>query len=353
MPAYAEVFQRVEKKYRLDAAQRATLEEGLAAVLAPDAFGRTRVTSLYLDTPERSLIDRSLEKPRYKEKLRLRAYGDAAGDALVRALAPGAPRAGAPLPEAPAPEAPVLVFLEIKKKLSGVVYKRRVGLSLDAAAAYLGGMPYEDACAAFPLGDAALQQASLTARSRQIARELDAALARHGRLGPSMAIACERVAWAPLDPEACGLRVTFDDRLAYLDLQALAADRAWRPVIDADEAVMEIKNAGPYPRWLAALLAGVRAFPASFSKYGTAYRLAAATFRAENGTDRRFGTVRQGSPVRSAGVSAGQILRDGENAPYGRQKRRQDPALAYRTVDQCHFDPKKWRQLIMKGGRCA
>lgn len=298
MPGYAEVFQRIEKKYRVDAAQRALLEAGLGAALAPDAYGRSRVTSLYLDTPDRALIDRSLEKPTYKEKLRLRAYGPEAGAALAAAFAPGAapaaPRpAAAPAAPLPCPAAPsrgaagaassspdsaaassTPVFLEIKKKLRGVVYKRRVALSLGAAVAYLGGAPYGDACAAHPLADPALQARSLSARSRQIARELDAALARHGRLVPSMAIACERVAWAPADPDApaaAGLRATFDDRLAFLDLMAPAP--AWRPVIPPADAVMEVKSVGPYPRWLADLLAQARAYPASFSKYGTAYRL--------------------------------------------------------------------------------
>ncbi len=310
MPGYAEVFQRIEKKYRVDAAQRALLEAGLGAALAPDAYGRSRVTSLYLDTPDRALIDRSLEKPTYKEKLRLRAYGPEAGAALAAAFAPGAAPpspaafapgsapaasrpAAAPAVPLPCPTAPsrgasgaafsspdlaaassAPVFLEIKKKLRGVVYKRRVALSLGAAVAYLGGAPYGDACAAHPLADPALQARSLSARSRQIARELDAALARHGRLVPSMAIACERVAWAPADPDApaaAGLRVTFDDRLAFLDLMAPAP--AWRPVIPPADAVMEVKSVGPYPRWLADLLAQARAYPASFSKYGTAYRL--------------------------------------------------------------------------------
>lgn len=298
MSGYAEVFQRIEKKYRVDAAQRALLEAGLGAALAPDAYGRSRVTSLYLDTPDRALIDRSLEKPTYKEKLRLRAYGPEAGAALVAAFAPGSTPAAsrpaaAPAVPLPCPAAPsrgasgaafsspdlaaassTPVFLEIKKKLRGVVYKRRVALSLGAAVAYLGGTPYGDACAAHPLADPALQARSLSARSRQIARELDAALARHGRLVPSMAIACERVAWAPADPDApaaAGLRVTFDDRLAFLDLMAPAP--AWRPVIPPADAVMEVKSVGPYPRWLADLLAQARAYPASFSKYGTAYRL--------------------------------------------------------------------------------
>ena len=279
MPGYAEVFQRIEKKYRVDAAQRALLEAGLGAALAPDAYGRSRVTRLYMDSPDRALIDRSLEKPTYKEKLRLRAYGPEAGAALAAAFAPGAapaaPRpAAAPSSPDPAAASSTPVFLEIKKKLRGVVYKRRVALSLGAAVAYLGGAPYGDACAAHPLADPTLQARSLSPRSRQIARELDAALARHGRLVPSMAIACERVAWAPADPDApaaAGLRVTFDDRLAFLDLMAPAL--SWRPVIPPADAVMEVKSVGPYPRWLADLLAQARAYPASFSKYGTAYRL--------------------------------------------------------------------------------
>lgn len=200
MPAYADVFQRVEKKYRLDAARRAALEEGLAAALAPDGYGRACITSLYLDTPERTLIDRSLEKPPYKEKLRLRAYGEPAGRALAAAFAGGAGLAapaavsgGAGLAAPAAADLGMPVFLEIKKKFRGVVYKRRVSLSLGAAVAYLDGVPYEEACAARPLADAALQQASLAPRSRQIARELDAALVRHGRLAPSMAFAAS--AW--------------------------------------------------------------------------------------------------------------------------------------------------------------
>ena len=374
MPAYAGVFQRVEKKYRLDAARRAALEEGLATALAPDGYGRACITSLYLDTPDRALIDRSLEKPPYKEKLRLRAYGEPAGAALAAAFAGGAGTA------APADGSGVPVFLEIKKKFRGVVYKRRVGLSLGAAVAYLGGAPYEEACAAYPQADAALQEASLASRSRQIARELDAALVRHGRLTPSMAIRCERVAWAPRDSAEAGPRVTFDDRLAFLDFRpdgaaspgsdgasllgsggAASPDPApdpvlalaWRPVIPADEAIMEIKNAGPYPRWLSALLADARAYPASFSKYGAAYQLAAkATFPTENGADWRFGTVQAGQLSPSSGVSPGQIFGERQNPPQGRQIAPESPPPPYQNANQCHPRPKNWRSP-MKGGRCA
>lgn len=388
MPAYADVFQRVEKKYRLDAARRAALEEGLAAALAPDGYGRACITSLYLDTPERTLIDRSLEKPPYKEKLRLRAYGESAGRALAAAFAGGAGLAAPAAVDLGMP-----VFLEIKKKFRGVVYKRRVSLSLGAAVAYLDGVPYEEACAARPLADAALQQASLAPRSRQIARELDAALVRHGRLAPSMAIRCERVAWAPRESAEAGPRVTFDDRLVFLDFRSdlppssgpdgalslgsnaaalpgpdgvaplgpasvppapdSASALAWHSVIPAAEAIMEIKNAGPYPRWLAALLADARAYPASFSKYGAAYQLAAkATFSAENGTDWRFGTVQASRPSPSSGVSPGQIFGERQNHPQGQQITPESSLPPYQNANQCHPRPKNWRSLV-KGGRCA
>ncbi|MEI3229832.1 MAG: VTC domain-containing protein [Gordonibacter pamelaeae] len=124
MTAFADVFERKEVKYRLDARQAETMHRALEGRMEPDAYGRTTVRSLYLDTPERTLIERSLDKPLYKEKLRLRCYGALHDDGLV--------------------------FVEIKKKFEGIVYKRRVGCSYAAARAYLGGMPYQDACARFP-----------------------------------------------------------------------------------------------------------------------------------------------------------------------------------------------------------
>ena len=95
MTAYNSVFKRVEKKYRIDVAERAAGEGGGGApphaerLMAVDDYGRSRITSLYLDTPERAMIARSVEKPLYKEKLRLRAYGDAAGVALMGAFGAG------------------------------------------------------------------------------------------------------------------------------------------------------------------------------------------------------------------------------------------------------------------------
>lgn len=305
MAAYSSVFKRVEKKYRIGAAERAAVEAAAGGPMAVDAYGRTRITSLYLDTPERSMIARSVEKPLYKEKLRLRAYGDAAGVALMGAFGAG-PIArepgGLPLSDGevetrvaaglqvPGAAAALPVFFGIKKKFKGIVYKRRLALTLPAALAFVSGLPYEQACARWPLSDAALAAAALSPVTRQIARELEVAMDRWLPLVPSMGIACDRVAWAyrpEMFQEREGdelfdseLRITFDDCLEYLDCHRFRSP--WRPIIESSESVMEIKSAGPYPPWLVEVLSAERIYPASFTKYGNAYQLAAAEPRARN-----------------------------------------------------------------------
>lgn len=305
MAAYSSVFKRVEKKYRIGAAERAVVEAAAGGPMAVDAYGRTRITSLYLDTPERSMIARSVEKPLYKEKLRLRAYGDAAGVALMGAFGAGPivrEPGGLPLSDgevetrvasglqAPGAAAALPVFFGIKKKFKGIVYKRRLALTLPAALAFVSGLPYEQACARWPLSDAALAAAALSPATRQIARELEAAMDRWLPLVPSMGIACDRVAWA-YRPEMLEereddelfdseLRITFDDCLEYLDCHRFRSP--WRPIIESSESVMEIKSAGPYPPWLVEVLSAEHIYPASFTKYGNAYQMATAEPRARN-----------------------------------------------------------------------
>ena len=305
MAAFSSVFKRVEKKYRIGAAERAAVEAAAGGPMAVDAYGRTRITSLYLDTPERSMIVRSVEKPLYKEKLRLRAYGDAAGVALMGAFGAGPivrEPGGLPLSDGevetrvaaglqvPGAAAALPVFFGIKKKFKGIVYKRRLALTLPATLAFVSGLPYEQACARWPLSDAALAAAALSPATRQIARELEAAMDRWLPLVPSMGIACDRAAWA-YRPEMLEeregdelfdseLRITFDDCLEYLDCHRFRSP--WRPIIESSESVMEIKSAGPYPPWLVEVLSAERIYPASFTKYGNAYQMATAEPRARN-----------------------------------------------------------------------
>ena len=111
------VFERTEKKYILTLAQRRELLKRIAEHIKPDEYGESTVCSLYFDTDDYRLIRRSMEKPVYKEKLRLRSYSTPKRDSNV--------------------------FLELKKKYNGVVYKRRKTMKLGEAKDYLkyGVMP--------------------------------------------------------------------------------------------------------------------------------------------------------------------------------------------------------------------
>lgn len=246
MATAADTFERKEKKYLISTGQCEAIKARLAAHMRLDDYGATRIDSLYLDTPDRRLICRSLEKPLYKEKLRIRSYG--------------------PFSEAES------VFVEIKKKYKGIVYKRRVKMSADGARAYVNGTSYEEAQTQLPIpgSDASLE---LKPGKVQIAREIDAFFRRYEGLKSSMLISCLREAWCPIDSEDndCVDRITFDEDICYVDLMEESSVMR-RPVTAPDQVVMEIKCAGGYPVWLCQLLSSVGAYPRSFSKYGNAYK---------------------------------------------------------------------------------
>lgn len=249
MAEYTGTFERKEVKYRLNPVQLRTIKQALGAYMAPDEYGQTSITSVYYDTRNRGMISRSLEKPVYKEKLRLRTYG---------------PRSA---------QAPV--FVELKKKHKGIVYKRRIAVSESAAQLFMVGVPYGRAIGRHPLADEALEAESHSAKSLQIAEEIAACVRRNGPVFSSMAILVERVAWAPLPDtrgaQAEGVRITFDERIRYRDLFAPEGKRASVPLLAAGEAIMEVKVPGAYPLWLVRMLDDCKAYPTSFSKYGEAY----------------------------------------------------------------------------------
>lgn len=247
MATSSDTFQRKEKKYLISLEQCKAIKEGLSSHMRLDDYGKSRIDSLYLDTHEHSLICRSLEKPLYKEKIRVRSYGAFS-------------------------EADVL-YVEIKKKYKGVVYKRRIKMSTQGAIAYCARkMTYEDAQRIYPVPgenpNKALQYGKV-----QIAREIDAFFRRHEGIVPAMLISCNREAWCPLelDDDDCVDRVTFDYDINFIDLfEAQSVKR--RPVTSNGLVVMEIKCAGGYPLWLCDLLADCGAYPRSFSKYGNAFK---------------------------------------------------------------------------------
>lgn len=244
MSTFTDVFERKEVKYRLNARQYQVLSAVIAKHMVLDEFGRTSVTSLYFDTPTRSLVERSLDKPLYKEKFRMRRYGSATtGDR---------------------------VFLEIKKKFDGIVYKRRVSLSHAAAYAYMNGMAYESACVRYPLADPVMADESLGPRSIQIAREIDSFVMRYRPLRPSMMLVCDRSAYTAVDDDE--VRITFDTDVAYRDMFRMdSKNDPLMPLIKPGEVIMEVKVSHSFPLWLVRALRDCQAYPSSFSKYGEAY----------------------------------------------------------------------------------
>ena len=218
-------FKRYEKKYLLSAEKYAQLMERLEEYIIPDRFHKSTVCSIYYDTDSYELIRHSIEKPVYKEKLRLRSYN------------------------VPGPEGEV--FVELKKKYKGIVYKRRVKMTARQAEEYLSGR------APAPKDD-------------QTSRELDWVLKSYD-LSPKIYIACDRLAYVSKDDE--NLRITFDRDIRWRDTELeLTLGCHGEPVLSDGQVLMEIKIPGAAPIWLAHLLSELEIFPRSFSKYGTCYK---------------------------------------------------------------------------------
>ena len=217
-------FKRVEKKYLLSAEAYPRLLGRLAEHLEPDDFHQSTVRSIYYDWDDYRLIRHSLDKPLYKEKLRLRSY------------------------RRPTPESEV--FVELKKKYKGVVYKRRVASTEQAAMRWLAGEtpPPQDS---------------------QMAREIDWFL-HENRPSPKVLISCDRTAWRAKEDPA--LRITFDEAIRWRDSDLLLSHgSAGELLLPGGEVLMELKIPEAAPLWLAHLLSEERVFPTGFSKYGVCY----------------------------------------------------------------------------------
>ena len=222
---YQTIFKRYEIKYMLDLAQKERLLEAMAPYMALDKYGRTTIRNVYYDTDNYRLIRRSIEKPVYKEKLRIRSYRQAT------------------------PEAPV--FVELKKKYKGVVYKRRIALPEAVAVDWLqtGSCPEE--C--------------------QIGREIDYFLQYYGTLKPRVFLSYEREAYYCRAGE--DFRITFDENiLCRQSGLSLTEDAGGTPILEKGKVLMEVKTAGGIPLWLTQVLTRERIFKASFSKYAVAYQ---------------------------------------------------------------------------------
>ncbi len=219
------VFQRTEKKYSVN---RNTVKDLLCQMsdnVKPDIFGKSTICNLYFDTDDYSIISKSIEKPLFKEKLRLRSYG------------------------VPTPETDV--FFEIKRKFKGVVSKRRISLPLWEAQRYLcqGVSPSKDS---------------------QIFREIDYMM-RFYNLSPKLFLAYDRAAfWGVNDKD---LRITFDYNIrSRQDELSLERGDKGDLLLDKSHCIMEIKTNSTIPLWLTGILSKNEIYPAPFSKYGMVYK---------------------------------------------------------------------------------
>ena len=225
MADFQTVFRRYERKFLMTPAQFEALQAFLRERMVPDRYGKSKVCNLYYDTPDFYLIRTSIEKPFYKEKLRIRCYG--------------------------VPDRSSTTFVEIKKKYDRVIYKRRIHLPHADAMAYLHG-------------DIPLPEPS------QIGNEIDFFLQRYRSLQPALITTYDREALYGKDDPA--LRVTFDTdvrwRIGDLDLTNGAHGR---PLLPPDRILVEIKIPGAMPLWLAHELDRLNIRRVSFSKCGRAF----------------------------------------------------------------------------------
>ncbi|MBD5136663.1 MAG: polyphosphate polymerase domain-containing protein [Lachnospiraceae bacterium] len=227
-----EVFSRVEHKYIIDSTVYKNIRNQLKDYMYEDGFstdgGFYTICNIYYDTATDELIRKSLEKPVYKEKLRLRSYGRADDDTKV--------------------------FLEIKKKFKGVVNKRRTVLKLREA---------------YDFTETYRQPEYRDYMNKQVLNELEYFM-NHYKPVPKVFLAYDRAAlFCKDDPE---LRITFDTNIrTRRDNLRLDSDDKGEQLIDKDKWLMEIKVINAYPLWLVDILNSNGLFKTSFSKYGTEY----------------------------------------------------------------------------------
>ena len=69
------IFQRVEQKYILTREIKDKLLSKISGHIKEDKYFESTICNIYFDTKNNDLIINSLEKPTFKEKLRLRSYG--------------------------------------------------------------------------------------------------------------------------------------------------------------------------------------------------------------------------------------------------------------------------------------
>ena len=235
------VFSRYEKKYLMNISQHDRFLERIGPYMHEDMYGLSKICNIYYDTADSHLIVRSMDHPVYKEKLRLRSYG---------------------IPDIDSP-----VFLEIKKKVKGLVNKSRITLPLYEAYAFA-------------------DHHRLPSVQNQIVNEIDYFLDRY-RLKRGLYLAYDRIAYASqIEPE---FRLTIDRNIRYRteDMALEKGDRGTM-LLEEDQYLLETKINGSTPYWFVSILSDLEIRPVSFSKYGRIYQKIHASDIRESIQDERI-----------------------------------------------------------------
>lgn len=217
-----DIFRRVEQKYIINELQKEELLKRLNSNIEKDDYPRSKICNIYFDNQNNDLIINSLEKPIFKQKIRLRSYNSPTLDDSV--------------------------YLEIKNKYKGIVNKRRIKLTLKEFNDY--------------------KEKSLI-KNTQIMKELDY-LFKLYNLKEYMYISYDRESYREKNNK--NLRITFDSNLiARQNNLKLEQGSFGEKYLKEGKYIMEIKVLDAIPLWLVKELSELKIYPTSYSKIGTIY----------------------------------------------------------------------------------
>ncbi len=222
---YQNIFKRYELKFLISKIEKQLIIDQMENYMRGDKYGKSTICNIYFDTPNFLLIRRSIEKPVYKEKLRLRSYGIAKPNSNV--------------------------FVELKKKYNSVVYKRRINMAENEAMSFL--------CNRTPVFNS------------QIVKEINYCLDTYNMLQPRVVLSYEREAF--YSKTDYNFRITFDENILWRDYDlSLCKGIYGTPILGENQVLMEIKTASSIPLWMTSILSKNHIYKTSFSKYGNAYK---------------------------------------------------------------------------------
>lgn len=228
-----QTFKRLEDKFLITENQFEALTEALKEFMELDGFcknGSYKILNIYFDSPDGEVIRKSAQKPVFKEKLRLRSYG---------------------VPEGR--NSPV--FLELKRKSAGIVYKRRASLTYGEAINYI------------EKGEKPKNSDYLTS---QVLREIDYFLEKTGAV-PKYFLSYDRIAM--FGKKDSGFRITLDNNIqARRENISLSEGCRGHQLLQPGSRIMEVKFLGAIPLDFVKILSKLHIYRRSFSKIGTEYK---------------------------------------------------------------------------------